>query len=129
MNLKVLEPFQIFADKPNVRRIVAETTDGFVGLLPHRRDFIAPLRAGVLVYEVEGEGEVFVAVDEGTMVKTGMTVLISVRRAIGGVNLAELRATVEKEFLSLDAEQQSARSAEAKLETGFIYRFARFRND
>ena len=38
MNLKVLLPFQIFADKKNVTRIVAETPEGSFGLLPHRLD-------------------------------------------------------------------------------------------
>jgi F-type H+-transporting ATPase subunit epsilon len=38
MHLKVLLPFQIFAEKTGVSRIVAETCEGSFGLLPHRLD-------------------------------------------------------------------------------------------
>jgi F-type H+-transporting ATPase subunit epsilon len=41
-----------------------------------------------------------VAVDEGVLVKTGMDVLVSVRRAIGGTDLGQLHEAVEKEFLT-----------------------------
>ena len=46
MNLKVLLPFQIFAEKTGVSRIVAETREGSFGLLPHRLDCVAALDAG-----------------------------------------------------------------------------------
>ena len=120
MHLKVLLPFQVFADKTQVTRIVAETREGSFGLLPHRLDCVAALAPGILIYETETEGEVFVAVDEGVLVKTGAEVLVSVRRALAGADLGQLRARVEKEFLTLDAEEQSVRSVMAKLETGFL---------
>jgi F-type H+-transporting ATPase subunit epsilon len=53
------------------------------------------------VYETEAEGEVYVAVDEGVLVKTGPEVLVSVRNAIGGTELEDLREAVEQEFLTL----------------------------
>ena len=83
MNLKILLPFQVFAEKAGVSRIVAETREGSFGLLPHRLDCVAALAPGILIYETEAEGEVYVAVDEGVLVKTGADVLVSVRRAIG----------------------------------------------
>lgn len=129
MNLKLLLPFQVFAEKSDVLRIVAETPRGSFGLLPHRLDCVAALAAGILVYETEEEGEVFVAVDEGVLVKTGADVLVSVRRAIGGKDLAKLREMVEKEFSTLDESERSARSVMAKLETGFLNRFAAFKNE
>ena len=129
MNLKVLLPFQVFADKSGVSRIVAETPDGSFGLLPHRLDCVAALAPGILIYESETDGEVFVAVDEGVLVKTGPDVLVSVRRAIGGTDLGQLREAVEKEFLTLDEYEQSTRTVMAKLETGFIRRFATFRDE
>src|ERR1035438_10756259 len=60
MNLKVLLPFQIFAEKTGVSRIVAETRDGSFGLLPHRLDCVAALAPGILIYENEAEGEGYV---------------------------------------------------------------------
>ncbi len=124
MHLKVLLPFQVFADTTGVSRIVAETRDGSFGLLPHRRDCVAALTPGILIYETDADGEVFVAVDEGVLVKTGPDVLVSVRRALGGTDLSQLRDAVEREFLTLDAQQHSVRSVMAKLETGFVRRLA-----
>ena len=129
MHLKVLLPFQIFADETDVARIVAETREGSFGLLPHRLDCVAALGPGILIYQTESGAEVFVAVDEGVLIKTGSDVLVSVRRAIGGTDLGQLRAAVETEFLTLDEHEQSVRTAVAKLETGFLRRFATFQRE
>ncbi len=69
-------------------------------------------------------GEVFMAVDDGVLVKTGPNVLVSVRRAIAGSDLGQLRALQEKEFLTLDEQEKSVRQVVAKLETGFLRRLA-----
>jgi len=124
MNLKVLLPSRISAEKTGVTRIVAETREGSFGILPHRLDCVAALTPGILTYETEGEGEVYLAVDEGLLVKTGQDVLVSVRRAMGGTDLTQLRDAVEQEFMILDEHEQSVRSAMAKLETGFLLLFA-----
>lgn len=129
MNLKILLPFRIFAEQSGVSRIVAETCEGSFGLLPHRLDCVAALTPGILIYETESDGEVFVAVDEGVLVKTGADVLVSVRRAIGGTDLGKLRDSVEEEFLTLDEREQSVRSVMARLETGFLSRFAAFHHE
>lgn len=129
MNLKLLLPFQIFAEKTGVSRIVAETREGSFGLLPRRLDCVAALTPGILIYETKSEGEVCVAVDAGVLVKTGPDVLVSVRRALVGTDLAQLRDAVEREFLTLDEREQTVRSVMAKLETGFLRRFASFRHD
>ena len=60
-------------------RIVAESAGGSFGLLPRRLDCVAALVPGILVYETPARGEVFVAVDEGVLVKSGRNVLVSVR--------------------------------------------------
>jgi F-type H+-transporting ATPase subunit epsilon len=124
MKLNVLLPFQVFAEKASVLRIVAETREGSFGLLPHRLDCVAELVPGILTYETEAEGEVHVAVDAGVLVKTSLEVLVSVRNAIGGTRLEELREAVEQEFLTLDEHEQSVRLAMARMETGFIRRLA-----
>ena len=129
MHLKVLLPFQVFAEQTGVARIVAETHEGSFGLLPHRLDCVAALVPGILIYQTESGGEVLVAVDEGVLVKTGMDVLVSVRRAIGGKDLGQLHTAVEKEFLTLDENEQSVRTAVAKLETGFLRRFANLQHE
>jgi F-type H+-transporting ATPase subunit epsilon len=127
MNLKILLPFQVFAEQTNVSRIVAETREGSFGLLPHRLDCLAALSPGILTYETESDGECFVAVDEGVLIKAGQEVLVSVRRALGGTDLGNLRDAVEQQFLTQDRHEQNVRSVTARLETGFLRRFATLR--
>ena len=128
MNLKVLLPFQIFAEKTGVSRIVAETHEGSFGLLPHRLDCVAALAAGILVFETKMEGETYVAVDEGVLVKTGSDVLVSVRNAIAGTDLGQLREAVQREFLHLDEQEKNVRSVLAKMEGDLMRRMAAFHN-
>jgi F-type H+-transporting ATPase subunit epsilon len=129
MHLKVLLPFQIFAEKTDVSRIVAETREGSFGLLPHRLDCVAALAPGILIYENEVEGEVYMAVDEGVLIKTGLDVLVSVRNAIGGTDLGQLREAVDKEFIDLNEREQNVRSVMTKMESGFIRRLAEFHHE
>ena len=123
MTLRVLLPFEIFANESDVASITVETAQGAYGLLPRRLDCVAALVPGILSYTSTARGEVFVAVDEGVLVKTGPAVLVSVRRALRGTDLARLRSTVEQEFLALDAQEEEMRTAMARLETGFLRRF------
>jgi F-type H+-transporting ATPase subunit epsilon len=125
MNLKILLPFQIFAEKSGVSRIVMETFQGSVGILPRRLDCVAALVPGILLYECEAEGETYVAVDEGVLVKIGRDVLVSVRNAIGGDDLGLLRQAIDREFRNLDEEEQGVRQVLAKMESVFIRRFVR----
>ena len=129
INLKILLPSQVFAEKTGVSRIVAATREGSFGLLPHRLDCVAALAPGILIYENEADGEACVAVDEGVLVKTGLNVVVSVRNAIGGTDLGQLREAVEREFLNLNEREQSVRSVMATMESDFIRRLAEFHRD
>jgi len=129
MHLKVLLPFQIFADKIGVVRIVAETREGSFGLLPHRLDCVAALAPGILVYESDAEGEAYVGLDEGVLIKTGANVLVSARNAMAGTDLGKLHETIEREFLQLNEQEKNVRAVLAKLESGFIRRMAAFHNE
>jgi F-type H+-transporting ATPase subunit epsilon len=128
MNFKILLPFQIFAEKTGVSRIVAETHEGSFGLLPHRLDCIAALAPGILTYETEKDETVYVAVDEGVLVKTGADVLVSVRHAIGGTDLSQLHEAMKREFLTLDARERNVRAAIANMEGSFIRRIVEFQH-
>lgn len=129
MSLKVLLPFQVYAEAADVSRIVAETRDGSLGLLPHRLDCVAALVPGILLYQTEAGGEVLVAVDEGVLVKTGLQVLVSVRQAIGGVDLGRLREAVEREFKTQEEFEKSMLVVMTKLETGVLRRFANLKHE
>ena len=128
MKLTVLLPFQIFVEETDVARIVAETPDGSFGVLPRRLDCVAALAPGILIYETETGGEKCLAVDEGVLIKAGQDVLVSVRNAISGTDLGQLRAAVEREFLSLDEQERSMRLVLAKMEGEIIHRLATFRD-
>lgn len=124
MHLKILLPFRIFADTDKIVRLVAETTAGSVGFLPNRLDCVATLVPGILEYETAAEGVSFVALDAGVLVKSGAAVLMSVRRAIAGADLGQLRAQINQQFLTLSDEERDARAVMGKLEGGFLRRFA-----
>lgn len=129
MNLKVLLPFQVFADKANVSRIVAETRDGAFGILPHRLDCVAALAPGIFTYETSEDGIVYLAVDEGVLVKAGADVLVSVRQAISGTDLRELHEAVKREFLTLDEHETDVRTAVAKMEGSFMHNLQEFNHE
>ena len=129
MNLKVLLPFGIFGEMTGVSRVVAETREGSFGILPNRLDCAAALAPGILTYESEELGEVFMAVDEGILVKSGPDVLVSVRHAIGGTDLEHLHETVKREFLKLDEQERALRAAMARMESGFLRRFSRIHHE
>lgn len=127
MHLKILLPYEIFADVKGVKKIVVETTAGSHGILPRRLDCAAALQAGILLYETD-EGEKYVAINEGILIKTGQEVLVSVRNAIGDAPLGELKKMVREEMLALDELEVDARTVMAKLETGFLQSFQKLRN-
>lgn len=124
MQLKILLPFKVFAQKKGVKRIVVKTPQGFMGILPNRLDCVTALSAGILTWESDDEVEVTVAVDEGILVKIGAEVLISVRNAVGGNDLSKLHEVVKQQFLQASEQERSMRETLTKLESGFISKFA-----
>ena len=112
-----------------VSRLIVETTDGSYGLLPQRLDCVAALVPGILTYETAAEGIQYIAVDDGVLVKEGKQVLVSVRNAIGGVDLGKLHESVKKEFKNLDDSEKKIRTVMAKLESGFIYNLKKFQKE
>jgi F-type H+-transporting ATPase subunit epsilon len=63
------------------------------------------------------------------LIKSGLDVLVSVRNAIGGTDLGQLHAAVEREFLNLDEREQDVRSVMARMESDFIRRLAEFHHE
>ena len=112
-----------------MKRIVAHTLQGSFGLLPRRLDCAAALAPGILTYETESEGEVYLAVDQGVLVKAGMDVLVSVRNAIGGTDLDKLHEAVKREFLNVNDQEKNVRSVLVKMESGFIRRLMEFQHE
>ncbi len=126
MNLKILLPDHVFLEE-GVRKVIAEALNGQFCLLPRHIDFVTALVPGLLSYESEDGKEYFVAVDEGVLVKSGREVLVSVRNAMLGPDLKQLRRVVEEEFKILDEHERAARSAVSRIEVNFIRRFLEIR--
>jgi len=126
LHLKILLPFGIFAEAQAVKSLVVETPQGSFGLLPNRLDCTAALAPGILTYTTAA-GELVVAVDEGVLVKTGREVFVSVRNAIGGVDLGELHRAVEEQFRKTGAAEVDLRATLARLESNFIRRMAQLK--
>ena len=129
MHLQLLLPFDVFIDQPGVRRIVLDTAAGSYGFLPQRQDCVASLVPGILTYVTADDHEVFVAIDEGTVVKSGRDVRVSVRRAHTDPDLARLHEMVTQEFLVRNEREAEARVVMARMESGFIHRMAELHRD
>ncbi|MFT4746050.1 MAG: F-type H+-transporting ATPase subunit epsilon [Congregibacter sp.] len=126
MLLKVLLPNKVFAKHRNVLRVILETIEGSYGILPNRRDCAAALPPGILTYETELGKETYIAIDQGIFVKKGNDVIVSVRHAIQGNGLEQLRDAIKTQFLTLDKREQEIRFAMDKLESSFLQRLTEF---
>lgn len=122
MHLKLILPTEVMVNQ-TVSKITAEGSNGFFCLLPQHIDWISNLVPGVLSFESETGEEVFLAIDEGILIKQGEQVLVSVRNAVRGDNLETLQQAVQQQFRHLDEREQRARSMLARLETSFVREF------
>ncbi|MFO7784369.1 MAG: F0F1 ATP synthase subunit epsilon [Thermodesulfobacteriota bacterium] len=122
IHLRMLLPAEVLLDK-HVVKVTAEGRDGHFCLLPNHIDFTSLLVPGLFSYET-GEGrEVFLAVDEGVLVKVRSNVLVSARDAVAGEDLGTLERTIRDKFRVLDDREKIERSAVAKIEANFVRRF------
>lgn len=128
MTLKVLIPHRVLLEISLVKRMVIETQEGSYGLLPNRLDCAAALTQGILTYETEDGEEMYIAVDEGVMVKTGNQVVVSVRRGFVGADLGELEALVIREFKKINEREESVKKVLVKLESDFVRRYSEVRH-
>ena len=122
MRLRVVTPSGVVIDKA-VLKVAAEGPNGAFGLLPRHIDFVSELPPGIVFYSSFHGQDHLVAINEGTLVKTGNLVLISTRDAIVGDDLGALEEQVKNAFLKVDEHERTARTALARLEAGMIRHF------
>lgn len=122
MKLKVLLPTGVLLNE-EVNKVVAEAVNGLFCLLPRHIDFVAALVPGILSFVTTKGHEVFLAVDEGVLVKAGQEVLVSLTRAVPGSELGKLKETVGQVFRNIDDQEKTARSTMAKLEADLVRGF------
>ncbi len=122
IRLQVLLPTEILLDA-EVSRVIAEGEDGSFCLLPKHVDFVSALLPGLLTY-VDAEGITrYVGTSDGILVKKQQSVQVSVRHAVTGMDIGELRSTVAERFRKLDEQERAARSVVARIEGDFVRRF------
>ena len=119
MRIKILLPTHILLEETS-NKINVEAENGALGILPNHIDFVTILVPGILSFNIPDGREVFIAIDQGILVKCREQVLVSTRNAIRGNNLETLQHTVKAEFETLDERERMVRAAVAKLEISFI---------
>ena len=129
MQLSVHLPFRIFREVRDVLKLVAEGPSGLYGIWPNRLDCVLPLVPGIFSYTGNDGKESFLAVGEGILIKAGPEVRLSVRNAIDGGNLGQLRERVGKEFRRQKEEEEQMRSVIYRLEGDFIREFLKMRQN
>ncbi len=122
MKLKILIPTEVLVDR-EVTKVIAEAENGSFCLLPHHIDFVAALVPGILSYTTTTEEEIFVAVDQGILVKCAQEVFVSTLNAVEGNSLENLKQTVTKQFQVLNEKERLTRSAVAQFEASMVRHF------
>lgn len=118
MHLTVLLPTLILIDA-EAETIAAEADNGSFVMFPNHVDFLTTITPGILSYKNE-EGEHFVAVDEGILIKNQQEVNVVIYGGVCDDDLSRLADTVESEYRTLDERDKQARTAATKLEAGFF---------
>ena len=128
MRLRVLLPAQVLLDVATPR-VVAEAPDGSFCLLPRHVDYVTALTPGLLRFTNADGADEYVALSGGLLVKRGLDVLVTAADAVHGRELGGLQAMVQERFATLDAREERARGALARLEADFVRRFIELRED
>jgi len=126
MRCKILLPSEIYLDQ-EVVKVTAEAENGSFCLLPRHIDFVAALIPGLLSIEDVKGVEVFMAVDEGILVKKGQDVSVSTRNVVTIPNLGQLKEVIEEKFTATDDREKAARTAAARLEADLVRRLMELR--
>ena len=122
MKLKILLPTHILLEE-SVSKVIADAENGSFCIKPRHVDFVSALVPGLLIFINELAEEIFVAIDEGILVKCGDEVLVSTRHAVPGKNLQTLKKMVDSDFRKLDEHERLARTALSRLEAGMVRHF------
>ena len=114
MKLKIITPLDIF-NIDDVAKINAEGLEGHFTLLPNHADYVSSITTSVFTFETKDKTQFF-AVDGGVLVKYGENVELSIRHAIKGADLENLKKQMEISFKEMDEEDKQTRTALASLE-------------
>lgn len=121
LQLRVMEPKKILV-KTAVTKVIAEALNGSFCIKPNHIDFVSALKPGILEYYTD-EGDQFIALDEGILVKCGQDVLVSVLNGVPGTNLSELEETVREQFHKTEAMNKATDIALKGMEADLLMHF------
>lgn len=122
MNLRVLLPEKI-CWQGEVKKVIGEAYDGFFCLLPGHVDFVTIMIPGIFFALTDTQRDIYIAINEGILIKTKDQVTLSTGSAIIGDNLGSLKKQVEDNFMKINQQERGARNALQKLEADFVRRF------
>lgn len=127
MTLAIYLPHQLLLQADRVQFIAYETETGSYGLLPNRLDCVSDLIPSILTYRTDTE-EIYVAIDEGILIKADDKVTISTRNGFSSSNLRELQALVEETYLQQNEKETRVKKVIDKLESEFLKRYVETRH-
>lgn len=120
MQAKVVLPSGVLLQE-DIAKLVAEGQNGSFCLLPRHVDFASALVPGILALTRPDGEELFLAVDDGILVKRGREVLVATGNAVEG-RLGELRQAVRERSRRIGEREQQARVALDHLEASLVRR-------
>ncbi len=126
MKLLLSVPTGIVLDIPAMK-VSGESDRGSFTLLPRHADGAMLLRPGLLSYVGEGGVEVFVAVDEGVLVKAGPEVRAACQRAVVAGELADARSALMRHLHERSEHERKTRSVLMALEADVLRRLGELR--
>ncbi|NLD55624.1 MAG: F0F1 ATP synthase subunit epsilon [Burkholderiaceae bacterium] len=126
MTLLLSVPTGVVLDVP-VTKVSGESDRGSFTLLPRHADGAMLLRPGLLSYVGEDGAEVFVAVDEGVLVKAGEQVRVACMRAVVAGDLEGARSALARHLRERSEHERKARSVLMALEADVLRRLGELR--
>lgn len=122
MNLTILLPEKTYW-QGRVKKVVGEAKNGSFCLLPAHIDFVTIMVPGIFYTVTEDDQEIYVAINEGVLLKNGSEITLATRNATKGDSLGSLKRQVEEDFKRIDQQDRRANQALQKLEADFVRRF------
>lgn len=124
MILQLQTPQELWPERTGVRKLLVETSQGSLGILPRHRDCLVLVYPGILA--VDGEKLEYLAVHRGILVKRGDRLWLSAREVVAG-DLISLTGRVQAQPEHRQHSEATSRSVQARLESTFARRFLELR--
>ncbi|HZW98540.1 MAG TPA: hypothetical protein VFF10_00635 [Trueperaceae bacterium] len=121
MRLLLSVPTGVLVDS-RVTKVSAESDVGSFTMLPRHADGAVLLRPGLLSYVSEEGEEVFVAVDEGVLVKSDEDVRVACQRAVVAGGLESAVAALRDHLSYQNENERRAKTALLRLEAEVVRR-------